>query len=177
MSSYIKTIPRQVGYPPLQVFEIYLVCHDGQNLPSRAPVLCIVVTFGQTFHQGGVDSSFFKLCRFNQGREQRFRFPRGNLVQACMNSLPRFSSIKPFCPLRCFCPWRFQRMADWTLYPWKSGTRSAFPWARHFFLPRKTVHKDFFVTRDLTVERKRLHPPLLLPPSLPLRLSEPQIKK
>ena len=61
MSSYVKSIPGQVRHPSLQILESQFVCHDGQNLSSSAPVSRIVITLGETFHQGGVDSSFFKL--------------------------------------------------------------------------------------------------------------------
>lgn len=58
MSSYVKTTPEQIRYPSLLIFEIHLIRHDGQNLPSRAPIVCVVITFGQTFHQRGVNSTF-----------------------------------------------------------------------------------------------------------------------
>ena len=32
MSSYVKAIPGQVGYPSLQILESQFVCHDGQDL-------------------------------------------------------------------------------------------------------------------------------------------------
>ena len=51
MFSYVKAIPGQVRYPFKQIFEIHIVCHDRQNLPSGAPVIHIVITFGKTFRQ------------------------------------------------------------------------------------------------------------------------------
>ena len=61
ISSYVKTIAGQIRYPSLHIFEIRPIRHDGQNLPSRAPMVCVVITFGQTFHQRGVNDTFFKL--------------------------------------------------------------------------------------------------------------------
>ena len=46
MSSYVKTIPGQVGNPSLQILESQFVCHDGQDPSASAPVSRVVITFG-----------------------------------------------------------------------------------------------------------------------------------
>ena len=33
----VKTIPGQIRYPSLQIFEIQFICHNGQNLPLLLP--------------------------------------------------------------------------------------------------------------------------------------------
>ena len=61
MSSYVKTLPGQIRHPSLQIFKIHLIRYDGLDPPSRATMVCVVITFGQTFHQRGVNGTFFKL--------------------------------------------------------------------------------------------------------------------
>ena len=46
MSSNVKAIPGQVGYPSMQILESQFVCHDGQDLSASAPVSRVVLTFG-----------------------------------------------------------------------------------------------------------------------------------
>ena len=132
MSRYVNTIPGQIRYPSLQIFEIQFICHNGQNLPPRAQMVCVVIKFGQTFHQRGANSTFLKLL-FYQWRQHSFSFPRNNIIQACINNLSYLSSIKPFCQLGSFCSWCFLGMANWTYIFWNQEFVQLLPWRYIFF--------------------------------------------